>query len=131
MPRDRSGAHRRGVSAEEECTRYLQAKGYHILGQRVRTAGGEIDIVAVQGDTLVIVEVKARATADQGLYAITPQKQRRLAEATGALLADPGKIVGLGGALPPNIRFDAMAAVPGGPPLHLENAWRVDDGFSW
>src|SRR6185436_15138871 len=102
-------------------------KGYKILGIRVRTMGGEIDIVACKGDTLVIVEVKARAREEESLYAVTPAKQKRLARAAEALLADPGKINGLAAGIPPNIRFDVMAAAPGRRPLHLEDAWRLED----
>lgn len=131
MTRDRKQAYLLGISAEEACARYLEANGYRILGQRVRTAGGEIDIVAETGDTLVIVEVKARARADDSLYAVTKHKQKKLVQAAGALLADPSKIGGRGRALPPNIRFDVMAAEPGKPPLHLENAWRVEDEYAY
>ncbi len=80
-----------------------------------------------QGDTLVIVEVKARKSEDESLYSITPLKQRRLAQATNALLGEPGKIDGLGDGLVPNIRFDVMAVAPNCPPVHLENAWSIDD----
>ena len=126
---NRKGAYLRGLAAEQACAAHLKAKGYRILGLRVRTVGGEIDIVAIEGDTLVIIEVKARKNTDDSLYAVTKHKQRRLVRATEALLADPAKIIGLGMALPPNIRFDVMAATPGAPPLHLENAWGMEDEY--
>ncbi len=64
------------VAAEE-----LERRGYEILARRYRTRHGEIDIVARDGDTIVFVEVKARATAEFGTAAeaVTAWKQRRLA----------------------------------------------------
>lgn len=121
----RQAAHALGHSAEKIGAAYLQGKGYEILGVRVRTLAGEIDIVARSGDTLAIVEVKARASTDDALYAVTPAKQARLYAAAEALLAEPGKIAGLAERLPPNIRFDVMAVPRNGAPLHLEDAWRL------
>ncbi len=64
------------VAAEE-----LERRGYEILARRYRTRHGEIDIVARDGDAIVFVEVKARATAEFGTAAeaVTAWKQRRLA----------------------------------------------------
>lgn len=122
----RQAAHARGMAAEQECARLLEGKGYRILGLRVRTAGGELDLVAWDKDTLVIVEVKARLREADALESVTPAKQVRLARATEALLAEPGKIGGLAPGLAPNIRFDVMAVLPGRTPLHLQDAWRPE-----
>lgn len=69
-----------GKTGEDLATAELERRGYAILARRYRTRYGEIDIVARDGETLVFVEVKARASADRGtaLDAITPQKRRRL-----------------------------------------------------
>jgi putative endonuclease len=58
----------------------LERRGYAIVARRYRTRYGEIDIVAQDGDTLVFVEVKARATAEFGTAAeaVTRRKQLRL-----------------------------------------------------
>jgi len=58
----------------------LERRGYAILARRYRTRAGEIDIVARDGETLVFVEVKARAGRAFGdpAEAITPLKRRRL-----------------------------------------------------
>ncbi len=59
---------------------FLSQKGYHILGKQLHTRIGEIDILAQDGDDLVVVEVKAKADASRG----TPEemvdwkKQRKL-----------------------------------------------------
>ncbi len=64
------------------CT-YLRKKGYEIIERNYRIRGGEIDIVAIDTDTLVFVEVKARKTTKFGssLEAITPWKIRSLIRA--------------------------------------------------
>ncbi len=64
---------------------FLIAKGYRILGHRLRTPFGEVDIAAWKNGVLAIVEVKARRTYDQGAYALTPQAQERIARAAGVL----------------------------------------------
>lgn len=124
MKARKQAAHARGVEAEQRCAELLQAKGYKIVGMRLRTKGGELDIVARDGDVLVIVEVKARRTHDAGLYAITPAKQKRLVRAATAFLA------GLGGAAVPNMRFDVMAVGADGAPLHLQDAWRPNEEYA-
>jgi putative endonuclease len=70
-----------GESGEDFAVRELEGRGYAILARRYRTRYGEIDIVAQDGETIVFVEVKARATAEFGTAAeaVTPWKQRRLA----------------------------------------------------
>ena len=69
-----------GKSGEDIAAEELERRGYAILARRYRTARGEIDIVAVDGDTLVFVEVKVRETEECGTAAeaVTPDKQRRL-----------------------------------------------------
>ncbi len=69
-----------GKSGEDRAVAELERLGYAILARRYRTRHGEIDIVARDGETTVIVEVKARATGECGTAAeaVTPTKQRRL-----------------------------------------------------
>jgi putative endonuclease len=69
-----------GKDGEALAVEELERRGYAILARRYRTRYGEIDIVAREGETTVIVEVKARATAEFGTAAeaVTPRKQRRL-----------------------------------------------------
>jgi putative endonuclease len=59
----------------------LESQGYAILARRWRGRHGEIDIVAEDGDTLVFVEVRMKASAEFGTAAesVTRGKQRRVA----------------------------------------------------
>jgi putative endonuclease len=69
-----------GKAGEDRAVTALERRGYAILARRYRTRHGEIDIVARDGETLVFVEVKARATAEFGTAAeaVTERKQRKL-----------------------------------------------------
>jgi putative endonuclease len=65
---------------EQAAARYLKRLGYHIIARRDRSPLGEIDLVAVDGRTVVFVEVKTRDSADAGhpSEAVDTAKQRRL-----------------------------------------------------
>ncbi|MBI3450733.1 MAG: YraN family protein [Acidobacteria bacterium] len=78
-----------GLRGEEAAARHLERSGYAILARRFRTRLGEIDIIAVKGDTLVFVEVKTRTSASHGApeESVTAAKQRRLALMAGTFLA--------------------------------------------
>ena len=69
-----------GLVGEELAAAALVARGYAILERRFSTERGEIDIIAEDGDTLVFVEVRARATGEFGCAAetVTAAKQRQV-----------------------------------------------------
>jgi putative endonuclease len=77
-------------AAEEKAVEYLCRRGYVVLARNYRCRQGEIDIVAMDNDTYVIVEVRARKNWSLGhpLETITPQKQRRLKMATLYFLSE-------------------------------------------
>ncbi|HQX62596.1 MAG TPA: YraN family protein [Thermomicrobiales bacterium] len=49
-----------GAAGEEYVAGWLSRQGYRVIGRNVRYRGGELDIVAVDGDELVFVEVRVR-----------------------------------------------------------------------
>ena len=69
-----------GPRGEQAAARYLRRQGYKIVARGERSPLGEIDLVAVDGRTVVFVEVKTRESQDSGhpADAVTPDKQRRL-----------------------------------------------------
>ena len=81
--------HARGAAGEEAAEEFLRMSGYRIVARNVRTKVGEIDLVALDGETLCFIEIKTRATAEYGraIEAVGPQKQRRLAKAALLFLA--------------------------------------------
>lgn len=70
----------RGRAGEERAVRFLRDEGYTILDRNWRCAIGEIDIVALRGTDLIIVEVKARRTESFGhpFEAVDAAKRARL-----------------------------------------------------
>lgn len=64
------------IRGENLASDYLTKKGYKILERNFRKRYGEIDIVALDRDTLVFIEVKTRRSSQFGspLEAITPWK---------------------------------------------------------
>ena len=74
---------RLGRRAEELVAERLRLAGWRIVGRNVRLTSGELDLVALDGDVLVFVEVKAgRERASTGperpAHAVGPRKQRKL-----------------------------------------------------
>ena len=69
-----------GRAGEKAAVDFLREKGYKILQQNYLLPDGEIDIVAQDGQTLVIVEVKTRKNNNFGkpYEAINETKQRRM-----------------------------------------------------
>ena len=71
-----------GKLGEDLAVRELEKRGWAILARRYRRRGGEIDIIAQDGDTIVFVEVKTRdgdAFGD-GSEAVTALKQHRIVQ---------------------------------------------------
>ena len=71
-----------GRRGEDLAHRYLRREGFIIVARNYRMASGEAeaDLIARDGEDLVIVEVKTRETADYGApeRAVNPEKQRHL-----------------------------------------------------
>lgn len=69
-----------GVFGETLAERFLSNKGYQILDKNVRFKKWEADIIAMDGEKLVVVEVKTRQTAEIGepWRAVTRSKQRQI-----------------------------------------------------
>jgi putative endonuclease len=70
-----------GKKGEEVVAQWLIARGGKVLHQRWRWKRGEIDLIAIESDTLLFIEVKTRNRSNwdaDGLLAITPQKQAKI-----------------------------------------------------
>jgi putative endonuclease len=78
-----------GRAAEDAACAELARQGFSLLFRNYRTRRGEIDIVALEGEVLAIVEVRYRARSDYGSAAesVTWRKQSRWARAARELLA--------------------------------------------
>jgi putative endonuclease len=106
---------RAGRAAEVTAALLLMLKGYQILGFRLRTPMGEIDLLARRGCWLVVVEVKRRPSLDLALTALTPGQQQRLLDAARSLTARRQSLRQL------TVRLDLIALAPGRFPRHVCN----------
>jgi putative endonuclease len=72
-----------GPRGERAAEKYLRRSGYRIVARNFRAAGAEIDIVAMEGETLVFVEVKTRRSRDAGApeEAVDERKQNQIRRA--------------------------------------------------
>jgi putative endonuclease len=79
---------RDGQRWEAVAARYLEDRGLEVLARGYRCRLGELDLVCRDGGTLVVVEVRARATTSfaRALESIGYRKQRRIVQATRHLL---------------------------------------------
>ena len=105
-------AHRAGHASEWLAAVLLMAKGYQVLGFRLKTRAGEIDILARRGRILAVVEVKRRATMDAALAALTPDQFDRLLAAGRAVLRQRPSLAGH------RLRIDMVTLAPGRFPRH-------------
>jgi putative endonuclease len=118
LPRpERLAAFQRGISAESRAALLLIAKAYRILARRWKTPFGEIDIVARRRGVVVFVEVKARASIDEAVEAVTDRTKHRVIAAAELWLARHPQHANGG------VRFDVIVVAPGKIPRHIVNAF--------
>jgi putative endonuclease len=79
-----------GQNGEKIAAAFLQRRGYMILVRNYRRRVGEIDIIAREGEVLVFIEVKTRASGTCGspAAAVTPRKQRQISRTAQYYLAE-------------------------------------------
>ena len=82
-----------GKAGEEYAAKYLKRRGYLIIAKNYAIVGGELDIVALKGRTLVFVEVKTRSSESMGSSseAVDLRKQICLKKAKADFLSRFGK----------------------------------------
>ena len=107
-----------GTSGEALAEDHLLGLGYRIVGRDVRTPLGQLDLVAMDGATLVFVEVKTRAGTRFGLPQEDRRKIRKLRQlATYYLARHPYR---------GTVRFDVVGLIVEGGRLrsveHVKNA---------
>jgi putative endonuclease len=97
---------RKGRMGEDEAARHLIGKGHRILERNYRFGRYEIDLITMDGDTLVFVEVKSVFTGAFGEPEdrVDRRKQRRIGKVASAYLAwkDPAHA---------DCRFDVVSVV--------------------
>lgn len=112
-----AAARRSGRRGEIVAAAWLMLKGYRILGFRLRTPLGEIDVLAWRRGVLAVVEVKRRGGLAEALEAVTPEQRERLRRAGAAIAARRHSLAGA------SVRLDLLALAPGRLPRHHPDAW--------
>jgi putative endonuclease len=122
MPADRftqtrRAAEARGRSGETLAALLLQLKFYRILGRRVRTRAGEIDLIARSpSGVLCFIEVKARADDRAAVESVGRRQRARIERAASLFVAGKPDLARKG------MRFDIVTVAP--LPRHIRDAWR-------
>lgn len=113
-------AQARGVRAEAAAVAALLADGFSVLGQRLRTPSGEIDIVVATPDLLAFIEVKARPNLAEAAYALASPQRRRLIAAAAWLLAEHPEWARR------DTRFDVVLVDAAGRVRRIADAFRIE-----
>jgi len=108
----------KGRAGEDAAAAFLEEKGLSIIARNFRSSSGEVDIIAVDGETIVFVEVKAwsKYGIDSLEQAINGKKQRKIIETANYFLALHRKYKYMA------IRFDVLFISPSGI-THLASAF--------
>lgn len=93
-----------GRRSERAAAKFLKRQRFRILGQNLDDRLGEIDLLALDGETLVVVEVRSSETKtfDELSLTVDHDKQRRLTNAILRFLSRR-KMLNVG------VRFDVLA----------------------
>jgi putative endonuclease len=109
----------RGRRSETLAAFALACKFYRVIGRRVKTPAGELDVVAVAPNgSVCFVEVKARSTLLDPAEAVSARQRERIARAAELYLRSKP------GLRHKAVRFDIMLIVPRRWPRHIRDAWR-------
>lgn len=116
-------ARARGEATEQAAAEWLQARGLRLVARNQHAKGGELDLVMRDGETLVFVEVRHRASTRHGhpLETVTPSKQRRLVQAARFYLLRNG--------LSCPCRFDVVGVTGTAPQLEFTWVRAAFDAF--
>jgi putative endonuclease len=82
-----------GKLGEETAVQFLKEKGFQVKELNYHFGkGGEVDIIALDGDITVFIEVKTRQNLEMGdpVYGVTPAKVKQLKKVAGLYLYDKG-----------------------------------------
>lgn len=107
-----------GLRAETWAALWLGLRLYRIVGRRVKTKAGEIDLIARRGSVLVFIEVKARGGFEAAAHALGAHQQARLMRAAELYVAARPALHAL------DMRFDVILIAPRRLPRHIVDAWR-------
>lgn len=115
--------HQSGLAAEAAVARHYDFRGATVLGQRVRTPEGELDLIVRSDDVLVFVEVKKRSRRDLCDSPVSRKQWARLEKAALHYMVSVQDETGV----QPVCRFDVALMAPDGSIDVIENARSFDE----
>lgn len=118
----RQKAERSGRIAEWIAVVCLTLKGYQVLATRQKTHMGELDLVCLRKNLVVIVEVKRRKTVEEGKWAVSDYAWQRIGRAADFWLAKRDEQL-----FASNRRFDLFIVSPPFKVCHILDAWRPEN----
>ncbi|WP_119394042.1 YraN family protein [Salinibius halmophilus] len=108
----------RGRAAENKAQQWLQQQGLTPVTKNFNAKGGEIDLIMMDGSTLVFVEVRHRTQGtDTALASVDWRKQRRIIKAAQQYLQRQSTW--------PACRFDVIAMATDESPIWIKAAFDV------
>ena len=113
-------AHALGMNAEDAACAALVRDGWVVLGRRMRTEAGELDVLAEKDGVLAVVEVKARPKLADAAAALPRRQQARLLAAAEIVLGQHPEW-GVNG-----VRFDLLVVDAAGAVRRISDAFRVE-----
>jgi putative endonuclease len=113
-------AHAVGLDAEEAAGIVLERAGWTVLARRLRTAAGEVDMLAEHEGLLAVIEVKARPRLADAATALAPRQKARLLAAADIILAEHPEWGRAG------VRFDLLLVDAAGRVRRIADAFRQE-----
>jgi len=94
----------RGREGEEQAAAVVEAAGMEIIARNIRSKYGEVDIVALEGETIVFIEVKAWTSygMEDLQYSVDIRKQRKIIKTAKYFLSENRKYSKM------TVRFDVI-----------------------
>ena len=118
-----------GRRSERAAARFLRSLGYRLVAANLADRSGEIDLIAIDGLTVVIVEVRSTAgdNWERTAASVDLQKQRRITDAATRFLARRKLLEGV------NVRYDVLWPPAAKTPTirHFPNAFEAVGRFQF
>lgn len=110
-----------GIFAEYIAIIFLILRGYKILKKRYKNYYGEIDLIALKRNLLIIIEVKARRNLQKDNHdiesLISNKQKNRIKKSSSFFISKNAKYKDLG------VRFDLIIVEKFRLPFHIKDYW--------
>ena len=112
--------HESGIEAEAAVCKYLMRNDFSILNTRYKNKVGEIDIIAVNDNTILFIEVKRRK-AEVIDDPVTYTQKKRIINAALQYISENPEIAEY------DMRFDCILVDNDLSVNHIEDSWRIEE----